>query len=165
MMIKKSLAALGCAAAVALPVAILQAQAGAARALNEAATVKADSNLRALPTTSSSILQLLPAGTPLEIICGAYGEPVYDTDAYGSLWLYTTLGGWVHSFLVTPVDVGPCAAGAPGVYDGRTAGGGEYADCAEAIAAGAAPMLIGEPGYAPKLDRDDDGIACEWSEP
>ena len=36
-----------------------------------------------------------------------------------------------------------------------------YANCTEARAAGAAPIRRGEPGYAPKLDRDGDGIACE----
>ncbi len=28
-------------------------------------------------------------------------------------------------------------------------------------AAGKAPLYRGQPGYAPKLDRDGDGIACE----
>ncbi|MFC3270257.1 excalibur calcium-binding domain-containing protein [Vulcaniibacterium thermophilum] len=28
-------------------------------------------------------------------------------------------------------------------------------------AAGAAPVRRGDPGYAPHLDRDDDGIGCE----
>ena len=36
-----------------------------------------------------------------------------------------------------------------------------YPNCTAARAAGAAPILIGEPGYRPKLDRDGDGIACE----
>jgi hypothetical protein len=36
-----------------------------------------------------------------------------------------------------------------------------YANCTEARAAGAAPIREGEPGYAPHLDRDRDGIACE----
>ncbi|MFJ7064015.1 excalibur calcium-binding domain-containing protein [Streptomyces sp. NPDC101115] len=36
-----------------------------------------------------------------------------------------------------------------------------YEDCNEARAAGAAPLLKGEPGYAPHLDRDGDGVACE----
>ena len=35
------------------------------------------------------------------------------------------------------------------------------ANCAEARAAGAAPIHRGEPGYSRKLDRDGDGIACE----
>ena len=36
-----------------------------------------------------------------------------------------------------------------------------YANCAAVRAAGKAPLHRGEPGYAPKLDRDGDGIACE----
>ena len=36
-----------------------------------------------------------------------------------------------------------------------------YKNCAEARAAGAAPIYRGEPGYREKLDRDNDGIACE----
>ncbi|MFN0046964.1 MAG: excalibur calcium-binding domain-containing protein [Sphingorhabdus sp.] len=28
-------------------------------------------------------------------------------------------------------------------------------------AAGKAPLLRGQPGYAQHLDRDDDGVACE----
>ncbi|NAZ84479.1 deoxyribonuclease, partial [Kineococcus sp. R8] len=41
------------------------------------------------------------------------------------------------------------------------AGDVAYANCAAARAAGAAPLHRGEPGYAPRLDRDDDGTACE----
>lgn len=41
---------------------------------------------------------------------------------------------------------------APSVY---------YARCADARAAGAAPIHEGEPGYAAHLDRDGDGVACE----
>lgn len=36
-----------------------------------------------------------------------------------------------------------------------------YGNCAEAKAAGAAPMHRGEPGYRSALDRDGDGIACD----
>ena len=36
-----------------------------------------------------------------------------------------------------------------------------YQNCAAVRAAGAAPLYIGSPGYAPKLDRDGDGVACE----
>lgn len=36
-----------------------------------------------------------------------------------------------------------------------------YANCAEAIAAGVAPVRYGEPGYRPELDRDGDGTACD----
>jgi hypothetical protein len=36
-----------------------------------------------------------------------------------------------------------------------------YARCAEAWAAGAAPLFTGQPGYRSGLDGDKDGIACE----
>jgi hypothetical protein len=37
---------------------------------------------------------------------------------------------------------------------------GPFANCAEAKAAGAAPVHVGEPGYAPHLDRDGDKHGC-----
>lgn len=42
-----------------------------------------------------------------------------------------------------------------------TRAGGAFANCAEARAAGAAPVRRGEPGYGPHLDRDGDGVGCE----
>lgn len=36
-----------------------------------------------------------------------------------------------------------------------------FPNCAAARAAGKAPIMRGEPGYAWYLDADDDGIACE----
>jgi hypothetical protein len=36
-----------------------------------------------------------------------------------------------------------------------------YASCTAARAAGAVPIMRGEPGYASKLDRNNDGIACQ----
>ncbi len=36
-----------------------------------------------------------------------------------------------------------------------------YRNCAQARAAGAAPMHRGQPGYNPNLDGDNDGISCE----
>ncbi len=35
-------------------------------------------------------------------------------------------------------------------------------NCAEARAAGAAPILRGTPAYAERLDADGDGVACEF---
>lgn len=44
----------------------------------------------------------------------------------------------------------------------RSSGGSRaFANCSEARAAGAAPVRRGEPGYAPRLDRDGDGVGCE----
>lgn len=36
-----------------------------------------------------------------------------------------------------------------------------FANCAEARAAGAAPLTSGSPGYRSALDRDGDGTACD----
>jgi hypothetical protein len=36
-----------------------------------------------------------------------------------------------------------------------------FASCADARAAGAAPIRAGKPGYSPNLDGDGDGIACD----
>ncbi|WP_231382005.1 excalibur calcium-binding domain-containing protein [Actinomyces johnsonii] len=41
-------------------------------------------------------------------------------------------------------------------------GSAYYPNCKAARDAGAAPLYRGEPGYRPELDRDKDGIACEW---
>jgi hypothetical protein len=43
----------------------------------------------------------------------------------------------------------------------RAHGGTAFANCSEARIAGAAPVYAGEPGYAPRLDRDGDGVGCE----
>lgn len=39
--------------------------------------------------------------------------------------------------------------------------GWSYRNCAQARAAGAAPLYAGQPGYSPHMDGDADGIACE----
>lgn len=38
---------------------------------------------------------------------------------------------------------------------------GMFRNCAQARAAGAAPLYRGQPGYGPHMDGDNDGIACE----
>lgn len=42
-----------------------------------------------------------------------------------------------------------------------SSGAAYYKNCTAARAAGAAPLMRGEPGYRAALDRDNDGIACE----
>ncbi|MEU2494507.1 excalibur calcium-binding domain-containing protein [Streptomyces sp. NPDC007883] len=51
-----------------------------------------------------------------------------------------------------------------GSSGGATGGGGGsvyYRNCDAAKAAGAAAIRRGEPGYAKRLDRDGDGVACD----
>lgn len=43
----------------------------------------------------------------------------------------------------------------------RSSGGGAYANCSAARAAGAAPVRRGDEGYGAHLDRDNDGVGCE----
>ena len=38
---------------------------------------------------------------------------------------------------------------------------GPFSSCAQARAAGAAPVRRGDPGYSRRLDRDGDGVGCE----
>ena len=40
-------------------------------------------------------------------------------------------------------------------------GATRFRNCTEVRDAGAAPLRRVEPGYRPRLDRDNDGIACE----
>lgn len=51
-----------------------------------------------------------------------------------------------------PAPVAPAPAAPANVY---------YKNCDAARAAGAAPVRVGDPGYASHLDRDGDGIGCE----
>ena len=44
-----------------------------------------------------------------------------------------------------------------------TASSTYYKSCAEARAASAAPLYVGQPGYRAGLDGDHDGVACEPS--
>lgn len=50
----------------------------------------------------------------------------------------------------------PMAAPATAPASGRA-----FRNCAEARAAGAAPVRRGDPGYGRHLDRDGDGVGCE----
>lgn len=58
----------------------------------------------------------------------------------------------------TPQATAPRALVGGGMGHGT---GRAYRNCAEARAAGAAPVRRGEPGYGPHLDRDGDGVGCE----
>ncbi|MDO4918163.1 DUF1524 domain-containing protein [Kocuria sp.] len=53
------------------------------------------------------------------------------------------------------------AGGAAGSAQRAQTGGEPFARCADARAAGAAPLYAGSPGYSSELDGDGDGVACE----
>ncbi|MGV0871095.1 excalibur calcium-binding domain-containing protein [Mycolicibacterium sp. XJ879] len=63
-------------------------------------------------------------------------------------------------------DTAPAAAAPPqSFYEPATpppsSNSAYYPNCAAARAAGAAPILAGQPGYRSGLDGDNDGVACE----
>ena len=65
-----------------------------------------------------------------------------------------------------PQDSGPAyGSGAPAPSTSASAPtptvSASFANCAEAAAAGAAPISRGQPGYRPELDQDGDGVACD----
>ncbi|MBD7917165.1 excalibur calcium-binding domain-containing protein [Cellulomonas sp. Sa3CUA2] len=60
-----------------------------------------------------------------------------------------------------PASGGSGGSAASGGSGGSGGGSVFYQNCDAVRAAGAAPLLVGQPGYARKLDRDGDGVACE----
>lgn len=89
---------------VPVPYAAPQGQAP----VGQIATVTQEANLRALPNTTSSVLAELPAGTQVDVLCWVTGEATFGSDLYGSMWLSVASGGYIHSFLTTPVNVAAC---------------------------------------------------------
>ena len=65
------------------------------------------------------------------------------------------------SATVAPAPAPSVREQAPATAPAPSGAGVSYANCAAARAAGAAPIMRGEPGYSSKLDRDNDGVACE----
>jgi hypothetical protein len=53
------------------------------------------------------------------------------------------------------------ASSAKRTYGVTPGSAGAFRNCAQARAAGAAPVYRGDPGYGTHLDRDNDGIGCE----
>lgn len=123
---------------------------------DQSATVKTQANLRTEPRTTSTIKTTMPQGTRVDVVCWARGDPTFGTDKFGSMWLYVTRnnGGWVHSFLVTPVDIPPCSE------DGEIA----FANCDVVPNAMGVPFNRDSEAYGLHLDRDRDGWACEEGE-
>jgi hypothetical protein len=73
-------------------------------------------------------------------------------------------GGLLVGALSTPVGRQQLSAASVslGIARARTPQPGDYwPRCADARAAGTAPIYRGEPGYRDRLDGDNDGIACE----
>jgi hypothetical protein len=59
--------------------------------------------------------------------------------------------------LIVAAAIGAAALGTASVANADV----YYKNCDAARDAGAAPVMEGDPGYGPHLDRDGDGIGCE----
>ncbi|MDV8066374.1 excalibur calcium-binding domain-containing protein [Rhodococcus sp. IEGM 1366] len=69
---------------------------------------------------------------------------------------------FVGALAVTGLLLTGCSSGdADPVRADSTTGANLYDSCADAVAAGAAPLREGDPGYRLSWDRDNDGVACE----
>lgn len=87
---------------------------------------------------------------------GAYSAEQQSAKARRQgVWVGALTPPW--EFRRGPADVGALAAAPP-----TLASSAQYQNCAAVRAAGAAPIMAGAPGYSRRLDRDGDGIACEW---
>jgi len=91
------------------------------------------------------------------------GAAIYRTDLNGTVTVTVQKGGQFaitteHGTGVRSAAIAPRPAPVPVPAAPATV---SYANCAAVRAAGKAPLLRGQPGYAPKLDRDGDGVACE----
>jgi Excalibur calcium-binding domain len=64
----------------------------------------------------------------------------------------------------TPVPPEPPTTTTPERGNPNPGSGPHYDNCFQAWRAGALPLHRGDPGYAPHLDDDNDGTACEWGE-
>lgn len=70
-------------------------------------------------------------------------------------------GGYhCHRTPAPAVRAPPTSQGGQARPQGLTSGG-VFRNCTEARAAGAAPVMRGDPGFGQHLDRDNDGIGCE----
>ncbi|MDI1462087.1 SH3 domain-containing protein [Catellatospora sp. KI3] len=96
------------AAALAVALGAFPAASARAGARDERATVREATNLRSYPSTDASVIAKLAAGSTVEVLCWTSGEPVGGSGPYAAMWLYTSLGGYLHSFQVSPVDVRAC---------------------------------------------------------
>jgi hypothetical protein len=68
------------------------------------------------------------------------------------------LAGGVVATLPQPEPAPPVVSGLAAPEPAPAA---SFANCSEVRAAGAAPIRVGDPGWAGRFDRDGDGVGCE----
>jgi hypothetical protein len=138
--------------AVILPALVACGPATKAAGLTSTPPVpSAGSTTGAEPTSTST------ATSPRIVVTTKPRTPVVVDGARKSLPLVATSAARVAPRPVASVHTAAAAPRATSKASVAT----HYANCAAARAAGAAPLLKGQPGYSSALDRDGDGVACE----
>jgi SH3-like domain-containing protein len=134
-------------------------------------------NCRQGAGTDTQVSERLSRGTAVDVI-EATGSWSKVRRPVGECWVSTALlSGTMPAAAQSLYSDGPkdsdwSSRATSGASGSRSSGGSRraraassgsvyFANCSAARAAGAAPVYAGDPGYAPKLDRDGDGIGCE----
>lgn len=121
-------------------------------------------NCRAEPSTSAAQVERLDRNDWVGVLKSESGWSLLDRA--DDCWVRNDLLGEDRATVSEPVrsfaSVGTSSRyGSSGGGGGRSSGSAYYRNCAAARAAGAAPVMRGEPGYSRRLDRDGDGVGCE----
>ncbi|SEI66195.1 SH3 domain-containing protein [Deinococcus reticulitermitis] len=112
-------------------------------------TTTANLTLRSGPSASAKKLGVIPQSTQLTMACsGSWCRTTYQGQSGYVAKAYTKAVSTTTTLLAPALPTQKSR----NVY---------YANCTAARAAGAAPIYAGEPGYRSRLDRDNDGVACE----
>ncbi|MGW7461896.1 excalibur calcium-binding domain-containing protein [Streptomyces sp. NPDC054797] len=109
------------------------------------------------PSASGPIATTEPASTPPPRPSATSGLVPAPTEAPDTTPA-TPTGPPSPADPVTPAEPSEATTSAAPATEAPSA---YYRRCADARAAGAAPLHRGEPGYRSELDRDGDGVACE----
>ncbi|ATF16583.1 competence protein ComE [Brevibacillus brevis X23] len=110
-------------------------------------------------------------GHPTDIVLNRLSEKgikIYRNDEQGNI-VFTSNGtdisvsanDWKPVETKKSSDTSKLTETTPSVVSPEQVDSVYYKNCAEAKAAGAAPLHKGDPGYRSGLDRDNDGVACE----
>lgn len=128
-----------------LPLGVILADMGSRRRSRSNVIVLGDvyrSKQRA--STRQRAVKVLGVGVALGVLVGFHES--------GDLARAATVAGTASKEFAVSQGIMRANTPQPGAY---------YRYCADARAAGVAPLYAGEPGYRPELDRDSDGVACE----
>lgn len=120
----------------------------------------AAANCRSSPSTSAASLARLPRNSFVTVVSTEGGWSQLDRSP--DCWVRSDL--LASDMASEPAPIRGLLTPNGGSERGsarRSSGSAYYANCSAARAAGADPVMRGDPGYSRRLDRDGDGVGCE----